>query len=337
METVLLCNKDEQLQKAAEMIKTWLVVGIPTETVYGLGADALNENAVRSIFAAKGRPADNPLIVHLADFSQAVNYTAYIPDLAYRLAERFCPGPLTMILPKNERIPFVTSGGLDTVGIRVPSHPVMHRIIELSGCPIAAPSANISGYPSPTSAQHVMRDMNGRISAVVDGGQSEFGIESTVISFDNEKTVRILRPGSVTKEMLLEVCDSVIIDPAILNGLGENDTAASPGMKYKHYSPMAETIMIESSLDDFVKYVGEHSDENTYSLIFDNDKDNFPYKHLTYGAESESQAHLLFGRLRELDEIGAKKVYVRAPSCSGVGLAVYNRLIRAAGFEVIRI
>ena len=185
METVLLCNNDEQLQKAAEMIKTGLVVGIPTETVYGLGADALNENAVRSIFAAKGRPADNPLIVHLADFSQAVNYTAYIPDLAYRLAERFCPGPLTMVLPKNERIPFVTSGGLETVGIRVPSHPVMHRIIELSGCPIAAPSANISGYPSPTSAQHVMRDMNGRISAVVDGGQSEFGIESTVMLWAN--------------------------------------------------------------------------------------------------------------------------------------------------------
>lgn len=337
METILLCNNDTQLQQAAEMIKNGLVVGIPTETVYGLGADALNEDAVRSIFAAKGRPADNPLIVHLADFSQAVNYTSAIPELAYRLAERFCPGPLTMVLPKNDRIPSVTSGGLDTVGIRVPSHPIIHQLIELSGCPIAAPSANISGYPSPTSAQHVMRDMNGKIAAVVDGGQSQFGIESTVISFENDNTVRILRPGSVTREMLLEVCSDVIIDPAILEGLEENETAASPGMKYKHYSPMAKTVMVEGSLDDFIRYVGDNSDEHTYSLIFDGDEEFFPYMHLTYGAESSRQAHLLFQRLREFDDMGAKKIYVRAPSCDGVGLAVYNRLIRAAGFEVIRI
>ncbi|MCQ2459008.1 MAG: threonylcarbamoyl-AMP synthase [Ruminococcus sp.] len=337
METVLLSDSSADITKAAELIKNGHIVGIPTETVYGLGADATDENAVRGIFAAKGRPADNPLIVHLADFSDAVNYTAEIPELAYRLAERFCPGPLTIVLPKNDRIPMVTSGGLDTVGIRVPSHPVMHRLIAESGKPIAAPSANISGYPSPTSAEHVMRDMNGRIAAVVDGGESKFGVESTVISIENEDTVRILRPGCVTDEMLSEICGSVIIDHAILNELEAGEKAASPGMKYKHYSPKANIIMVEGSADAFTKYVSEHDGESSYSLIFDGDEKNFPYRYMTYGKDSLQQAHMLFAKLRELDDIGAEKVYVRAPSKDGVGLAVYNRLIRAAGFEVIRV
>lgn len=337
MDTVLLSDNGSDLLKAAELIKCGEVVGIPTETVYGLGADASNEEAVRKVFEAKGRPADNPLIVHLADFSQAKDYTSSIPKLAYRLAERFCPGPLTIVLPKNDRIPMVTSGGLDTVGIRVPSHPVMHRIIELSGRPIAAPSANTSGYPSPTSAQHVMRDMSGRIAAVVDGGSSQFGVESTVIAIEGEDSVRILRPGCVTKEMLSEVCGDVIIDHAILHELEAGQKAASPGMKYKHYSPKADIVMVEGSPEAFVSYVGEYYGEGVYALIFDGDKENFPYRHMTYGRDSSEQAHLLFQRLRELDDIGAKKVYVRAPLPEGVGLAVYNRLIRAAGFEVIRI
>ncbi|HOH87184.1 L-threonylcarbamoyladenylate synthase, partial [Ruminococcus sp.] len=272
MDTVLLSDRKSDLIKAAEFIKTGEIVGIPTETVYGLGADASNEEAVAMVFRAKGRPADNPLIVHLADFSQAVNYTSSIPRLAYKLAERFCPGPLTMVLPKNDRIPMITSGGLDTVGIRVPSHPVMHRIIELSGCPIAAPSANTSGYPSPTSASHVMRDMNGKIAAVVDGGSSEYGVESTVISIEGENSVRILRPGCVTKEMLSEVCDEVIIDHAILHELEAGQKAASPGMKYKHYSPRADIIMVEGNLSSFISYVGEKYGDGVYSLIFDTDR-----------------------------------------------------------------
>ncbi len=337
METLLLKNTEEDLNTAAELIRRGEIVGIPTETVYGLGADAANENAVRNIFSAKGRPADNPLIVHLSDFSEAEKFTEEIPALAYRLAERFCPGPLTMVLRKNDRIPMVTSGGLDTVGIRIPSHPVMHRIIELSGCPIAAPSANISGYPSPTSAMHVIKDMSGKIAAVVDGGQSEFGVESTVISFEGENGVRILRPGCVTKNMLLEICESVVIDPAILNDLAEGEKAASPGMKYKHYSPKADIIMIESDLESFTEYVKAHGGDEVFSLIYTGDEKYFPYRNMTYGGNSSEQAHLIFQRLRELDEIGAEKVYVRAPSSEGVGLAVYNRLIRAAGFEVIRI
>ena len=337
METVLLSDSEADLIKAAELIKNGEIVGIPTETVYGLGADASNENAVRNIFAAKGRPADNPLIVHLADFSDVVNYTRSVPELAYKLAEHFCPGPLTMVLPKNDSIPMVTSGGLETVGIRVPSHPIMHRIIQLSGRPIAAPSANTSGYPSPTSANHVMRDMNGKVAAVVDGGESEFGVESTVIAIESDSRVRILRPGCVTREMLLEYCDEVIIDHAILNELEAGETAASPGMKYKHYSPKADIIMVEGELGAFTEYVSKHEPDKSFSLIFDGDEGSFPYRYMTYGGNSLQQAHQLFAKLRELDDIGAEKVYVRAPSKEGVGLAVYNRLIRAAGFEVIRI
>ena len=182
-----------------------------------------------------------------------------------------------------------------------------------------------------------MNDMNGKVAAVVDGGESEFGVESTVIAIETESRVRILRPGCITREMLLEYCDEVIIDHAILNELEAGEKAASPGMKYKHYSHKADIIMIEGELDKFIEYVSEHDPENTYSLIFDGDEASFPYRHMTYGGNSSQQAHQLFAKLRELDEIGAEKVLVRAPSKDGVGLAVYNRLIRAAGFEVIRI
>lgn len=337
METQLFSDSIEQLEKAAQLIKDGEVVGIPTETVYGLGANASDENAVRKIFAAKGRPADNPLIVHLADFSNAADYTASIPELAYRLAEKFCPGPFTMILPKNDKIPSVTSGGLDTVGIRIPAHPVMNKLIRLSGCPIAAPSANTSGLPSPTTAAHVMDDMDGKIAAVVDGGQSEFGVESTVICFDSDNTVRILRPGCVTREMLLTVAENVIIDDAVLNGLSCGEKAASPGMKYKHYSPKADVVLIDSDIDKFTEFVGAHNGEKVYSLIYTADSTDFPYKYMTYGDDSLEQAHYVFQRLRELDECGAERIFVRAPSNDEVGLAVLNRLIRAAEFEVIRI
>ncbi len=337
METILLEDCEADLIKAADIIRGGGIVGIPTETVYGLGADASNPEAVKSIFNSKNRPADNPLIVHLADFSDAEKYTANIPELAKIIADRFCPGPLTIVLPKNDRIPSITSGGLKTVGIRIPSHKVMHRIIELSGCPIAAPSANTSGLPSPTSAAHVMDDMNGKINAVVDGGQSEFGVESTVIAIENNTSVRILRPGCITKEMLLELCDNVIIDPAILHDLEEGQTAASPGMKYKHYSPSADVVMVEGNIKDFTEYVAKFNSMDVYSLIYDEDGKYFPYRYMTYGSTSSEQAHWLFQRLRELDELGVKKVFVRAPSVDGVGLAVYNRLIRAAGFEVIKL
>ena len=245
METKLLSDHAADLLEAAALLQQGKVVGIPTETVYGLAADARNPEAVRQIFAAKGRPADNPLIVHIAEMQALEQVAAVVPPLAVKLAERFWPGPLTMILPKRSDIPEITSGGLDTVGIRMPSHPVARALILLSGVPIAAPSANISGYPSPTTAQHVMRDMHGKIAAVVDGGGCSVGVESTVIALENDDTVRILRPGYVTKEMLEEIVPQVTLDPAILHQLKEGQTVRSPGMKYQHYSPQAHVILVE--------------------------------------------------------------------------------------------
>ena len=336
-DTVLLSDSAEDILAASELIRKGRVVGIPTETVYGLGADALNPEAVEKIFKAKGRPADNPLIVHIYEIQEANRLGHDIPDIFYRLAEKFWPGPLTMIVPKNDIIPAETSGGLDTVGIRMPSHPVMRELIRLSG-PIAAPSANRSGYPSPTSAAHVINDMNGKISAVIDGGESRFGVESTVVSFDDENTVRILRPGSVTKEMLLECADNVIIDDAILNDIAAGREAPSPGMKYKHYSPKADVKIIEGDFKHFCKYVNNHQSKAAFCLVFDDDDtDKIKCRYMTYGSDSSQQAHNFFSKLRELDDLNADKVFVRPPRKDGVGLAVYNRLLRAAGFEVIRV
>lgn len=338
METELLSADIAGIEKAAELIKKGELVGMPTETVYGLAADACNPQAVAKIFAAKGRPADNPLIVHIADISELPELADDIPELAYRLAGKFWPGPLTMILKKKSSIPDITSGGLDTVGIRMPSHPAALMLIEKSGLPLAAPSGNISGYPSPTKAEHMMRDMKGRISAVIDGGECSVGVESTVISFENENTVRILRPGGVTRDDLLEEAENVIIDPAILHELSEGQTVRSPGMKYQHYSPKARVIMVEGEYEAFCRYVNENSHEGVYAIVFEDDnKGMLRVPSVSYGCDDREQAHMIFSRLRDMDLLGAKKVYVMAPKAEGVGLAVYNRLIRAAGFEVIQV
>ena len=337
MVTQLLSASSADIEIAAELIKNGELVGIPTETVYGLAADALNPSAVAKVFAAKGRPADNPLIVHIADISMLTELAFDIPESAYRLAEKFWPGPLTMILKKKACIPDITSGGLDTVGIRMPAHTAARMLIKKSGLPIAAPSGNISGYPSPTKSEHMMRDMNGKIAAIIDGGECSVGVESTVISFENCNTIRILRPGGITREDLLEVVDNVIIDPAILHELSEGQTVRSPGMKYKHYSPLAKVTIIEGEYEDFCDYVNQHSGNGVYALVFDGEEADVTVPALSYGRDSREQAHQIFSRLREFDSLGAKNVYVRAPKTEGVGLAVYNRLIRAAGFEVIQV
>jgi L-threonylcarbamoyladenylate synthase len=335
METLMLSSSEEDLLIASELIKSGHVVGMPTETVYGLGADATNPKAVREIFKAKGRPMDNPLIVHIAKVEDANKVARDIPELFFKLAEKFWGGPLTMIVPKRDVIPYETSGGLETVGIRLPSHPIAKRLIELSGVPISAPSANTSGYPSPTTAQHVLHDMNGKVSAIVDGGACAVGVESTVISFDDENTVRILRPGYITLEDLQTVAKSVVLDRGILSEIGANEKVASPGMKYKHYSPTADVKILEGSLDSFIEYVSKHNGDGVYSLIFESDVENFPFKYLTYGNSDLEHAQQVFSKLRELDTIGAEIVYIRKPNVNGIGLAVYNRLIRASGFEVI--
>ncbi|MDO5558679.1 MAG: L-threonylcarbamoyladenylate synthase [Oscillospiraceae bacterium] len=331
-----LSNTENDLEIAALLLKNGEIVGIPTETVYGLGADATNADAVRKIFEVKGRPSDNPMIVHICDMDMLREYADDIPTVVYRLAEKFWPGPLTMVLSKRSNIPDVVSAGLDTIGLRMPDNEATLKIIKNLGRPVAAPSANKSGYPSPTTAQHVYDDMNGKIAAVVDAGPCTVGVESTVISFEGYDSVRILRPGYITPEQLRTVVDDVVVDNSITSDEPVNvQEVRSPGMKYKHYSPKARVILVREGLEMFKKYVSQQSDENAYSLIFDYDVPDFPYKYMTYGSTPEEQAQQIFAKLREADKMGIETLYVRAPRKEGVGLAVYNRLIRAAGYEVV--
>lgn len=335
-ETRLLTASEADIDFAAELIRCGELVGMPTETVYGLGADALNSEAVGKIFAAKGRPADNPLIVHIGEVSQLQEYARDIPKIAYLLAEKFWAGPLTMVLPKRDIIPDITSAGLDTVGIRLPCHKAAQALIKASGRAIAAPSANLSGSPSPTTAAHVMSDMNGRIPAVIDGGSCPVGVESTVIAFE-KGTVRILRPGFVSAEELSEFAE-VITDRHITEAAAEGETVRSPGMKYKHYSPKANVTIIDGGREEYLEYVnsrGGDGNGGVFAMPFDSDAADCKIPCIPYGDTSEEQAARLFAVLREFDGAGAKQVYARIPSKSGVGLAVYNRLLRAAGFEII--
>ncbi len=338
-EFIKITNPSEQredIERAAEYLKNGEVAAIPTETVYGLAANAFDPDAVKKIFAAKGRPQDNPLIVHIAHVSELYSVAREVPEKALKLAERFMPGPLTVILPKKDIIPDEVSAGLDTVAVRMPSHPAANAIIKAAGVPLAAPSANISGFPSPTSVQHVADDMNGRIVCIVDGGDCEFGIESTVLTLATP-VPRLLRPGAVTHEQLEEVIGKVDIDPAVLNPLAKGAVAASPGMKYKHYSPKAEISIVRGSFEEYLAYINAHKGEADYALCFEGEENIIPLPCVTMGRENEplTQTHRLFDALRELDALGAKKVFARSPSEKGVGLGVCNRLYRAAGFHFL--
>ena len=338
MNTVLLKDTDEDIKKAAEIIKNGGLVGMPTETVYGLGANALNPKAVLDIFKAKGRPADNPLIVHISDVSQIEKFSLAeeIPEYAKILAEKFWPGPLTMIVKKGKAVPDEVSAGLDTVAIRFPSHPVAQKLISFAGLPVAAPSANLSGSPSPTTPQHVMRDLKGKIPAIIDGGICNVGLESTVITLA-ENPPRLLRPGGITLEQLRDALGEVALDDAVLHKLKEGRRAASPGMKYKHYAPKANVTILKGGNRDFYDFVNANSHSNRAVICYDEDAPFIKGNKFLLGSKSDSaqQAHRLFDVLRQIDlnpEITA--VYARCPDINGVGLAVYNRLIRAAGFEV---
>lgn len=334
MTTEILKADEEGINKAAMLLKQGSVVGIPTETVYGLAANALDENAVRAIFTAKGRPSDNPLIVHISNMKMLYNLVSDVPDVAIKVAQRFWPGPLTMIFKKKDIIPNITSGGLDTVGIRMPADVTARLIIEKSGLPLAAPSANLSGSPSPTDSKHVYSDMNGRVPAIVDGGACGVGVESTVISFE-DNSIRILRPGFVSPEDLSELGENVIIDSGVLEMLDANAVVRSPGMKYKHYSPNAQVYIVDSDFEKFSEFMKTKAEYGTYAVVFGNEPEIADVKAISYGVASEEQAHNLFDVLRRLDEIGAKNAYFRCPSRKGVGLAVYNRLLRAAAFRLI--
>ena len=336
METVVInitTEYDKALEESAKLLQNGEVVGIPTETVYGLAANALDEDAVKKIFVAKGRPSDNPLIVHIAKFEDLEPLVKEIPEKVRVMADAFWPAPLTMIMKKSDKISNVVSGNLDTVAIRMPKSDYARAIIDACGLPLAAPSANLSGSPSPTNAKYVFDDMNGRIPLIIDGGNCEIGVESTVISFAEEPP-RLLRPGGVTLEEMTALIGEIVVDAAVLNKLEEGATAASPGMKYKHYAPSADITIIKSDFDCFKNLC--ESEDNITALCFDGENEKLSCNSVTYGDENDgfSQSARLFDALRKLDELGATKVYARCPNTKGMGLAVYNRLIRAAGFKI---
>ena len=332
MQTEILSTSEYDIALAGKIIANGGLVAFPTETVYGLGANALNDEAVKQIYVAKGRPSDNPLIVHICEKEDIYPLVKKVTDKAKILIDRFFPGPLTIILPKSDRIGDTVSGGLDTVAVRMPENETARRLIKSAGCPVAAPSANTSGLPSPTKAKYVIDDMNGKIEAIIDGGDCKFGLESTVITLAGDTPV-ILRPGAVTKEMLEEAIGEVEVADAVLHGMRENEAAASPGMKYKHYAPKARVVIVDADKKVYEGFV--NSKKDAFALCFDGDDIKIP--HLAYGRENDdlSQARELFDALRQLDEMGAKKVYARMPNADGMGMAVYNRLIRAAAFNII--
>lgn len=331
-------NSVTEIKKAAEILKNGGLVAIPTETVYGLAASAFNEKAVANIFKAKGRPNDNPLIVHIADITELENIAKDITPQAKKCMDAFWPGPFTAVLPKKDIIPAAVSGGLDTVAVRLPANSIARAIIKESGLPLAAPSANRSGSPSPSTAEHVIDDLNGRIDAVVISEKCAVGVESTVVTFATNPP-RLLRPGGITVEMLKELIPDLVIDPAVTAEPEKGVAVASPGMKYKHYSPKAEVFMAQGSINAFCKYCNGHKEDFDFALCYDEDEINLLIPHQSLGAneDHEKQAELLFDFLRDIDKKGYKRVIVHAPLKEGVGLAVYNRLIRAAGFKVIEL
>lgn len=338
METLLLsAAAPETPQIAADIIKKGGLVAIPTETVYGLGANGLDEQAVIKIFEAKGRPQDNPLILHVAEPAEMEKFCHDIPKSAYLLAEKFWPGPLTMVLPARDIVPRRTTAGLDTVAVRCPDNDTTRQIIRLSGVPIAAPSANISGKPSTTTAQHVFHDHNGKIDAIVDGGPCRVGVESTIVDLTDERP-RLLRPGGITPEQLMEVLGDLVIDKAVTAQIDKDAVVKAPGMKYRHYAPQEPVVIVAGSREKAAQYIKRHFIPGDRVLCFQEElplyQDCNP---LAYGKESqvETLSAGLFAALRELDDASIHQVYARCPVGGGVAYAVQNRLKKAAAFHIV--
>lgn len=337
MKTQVLPVNEESIALAAKLLTQGELVALPTETVYGIAADARNGEAVHKIFEAKGRPQDNPLIVHIFGMEMLHGIVSEVPERAIKLAKAFWPGPLTMVMPRGQEVSDVTCAGLDTVGVRMPSHPVVQAVIQASGVAFAAPSANLSGKPSPTNAQDTLADMDGRLPLILDGGESMVGVESTVVSVIGEHPM-LLRPGYITKEQMESVLgEEVLVSPAILEKLKDGEVARSPGMKYKHYAPKAQVTILRGSFEAYQRYVADHAQEGVWALCFDGEGEKLPVPAIEYGRNHDgaTQAHHLFTALRDLDRHGAQVVYARCPEQDGVSMAVYNRLIRAAAFRVV--
>ena len=338
MKTLLLPASDPATPEiAAGIIRRGGLVAIPTETVYGLGANGLDEAAVASIFAAKGRPQDNPLILHVAEPKEMEKFCCSIPESAYALADKFWPGPLTMVLPARDVVPKRTTAGLPTVAVRCPDNDATRAIIRQSGVPIAAPSANLSGKPSTTTAEHVLHDHDGKIDAIVDGGPCRVGVESTIVDLTEERP-RLLRPGGITPEQLLAVLGDLVIDKAVTAQIDKDAVVKAPGMKYRHYAPAEPVVIVAGNREKAAEYIHRHFVPGDRVLCFAEElalyADCSP---LAYGSETDvnTLSAGLFAALRELDDPSIHQVYARCPVGGGVAYAVQNRLKKAAAFHIV--
>ena len=338
-----LDSAEEALDSAADIIRRGGLVVFPTETVYGLGGDATNPCAARKIYAAKGRPSDNPLIIHIAHPSDAEKYT-YTNEVYDRLAKYFLPGPLTIVLPAKECIPKETRAGLDTVAVRCPASDIARALIERCGVPVAAPSANLSGSPSPTTARHAIDDMLGRVDAIIDGPDSDIGVESTIVSIDRDGSLTLLRPGKITVEDLSLVVDEVKIATAVTEGLREGEVVLSPGMKYRHYAPRAEVRLLDGDTQAVCDYIRSLPEKNIAVIAYDEDvpalKPLLPKENIVaFGSRSDeiTQARRLFSVLRDLDKRELSLILAPTPRRDGMGLALFNRMIRAAAHKIIKL
>ena len=325
----------EDIKEAAKFIKSGKLVIFPTETVYGIGADGLNSNAINDIFRAKGRKNDNPLILHVSSIDMVYRIARNINDIELKLMNKFFPGPLTIIFDKKECVPYEATGGLDTVGIRMPSNIIANKLIEYSDTPIAAPSANVSGKPSGTNISDIIDELGDKVSAIIDGGDTKIGVESTVVRVIDNK-IHILRPGYVTKEMLEEYGE-VIIDKHILGDISKDDKILSPGMKYKHYAPNTKCIMVYSDDNDkLISKIKKLETDNTLVICNELNKNNYK-KYISYGKSLEDIAHNIFKILREVDNYNVDLVIIEGVTKDGLGLAIMNRLIRTCEHDVLKI
>ena len=329
----------QETARAADILKRGGLVGIPTETVYGLGADGLNPKAVAAIFQAKGRPQDNPLILHIPSADWLERYCTEIPSAAYTLAERFWPGPLTMVLRRRPIVPDVVTAGLDTVGMRCPAHPVCRTILTEAEVPVAAPSGNTSGKPSPTTAAAMLEDMDGKIDAIVDGGPCAVGVESTIVDLTCTLP-RLLRPGGITLEQLRGALGEVAVDGAVRRQLGEGEQPRAPGMKYRHYAPKAPVTVVKGEPEATARYIAAHLGEDSGVICFDEFQALFAgcaVRPIGPAADRAEQARRIFDALRWFDGTDVKEILAQCPDETGVGLAVANRLNKAAGFHIIHV
>lgn len=336
-----------EIEAAATLLRAGGLVVFPTETVYGLGGDGLSSEAAERIYAAKGRPSDNPLIIHISEPRDAYRYVvtdSVTSELYERLAKAFMPGPLTVILPKRDCVPLSTTGGLDSVAVRCPAHPIAHALIKAAGVPVAAPSANLSGKPSPTCAAHVIEDLTGRVDVIIDGGECDIGLESTIVKIDRDGEgayLTLLRPGGITYDALTCVCDRVEIARAVSEQLAKDERPLSPGMKYRHYAPTAPLVLLDGEDADVLAFLQQRQREVACAILcYDEEVTSLsPERLLPVGARTDvaTHAHTLFSRLREADAVGAEIIYAHLPQRDGLGLALYNRMIRAAAHTILRV